>query len=381
MIRISVFRGVATLAWMIVCLTPGCVLAQESAVWAGDSRAKSAQSSTTSTSGTGSLVEVDVPAPSLSGNLVGDAERKTALVYLPPSYDRQPDARFPVIYMLHGIFDSPQTWVQFTQLPQRLDALIAAGKIREAVVVMPDGGNRYGGGYYRNSPVSGNWADFIAEDLVGLVDQEFRTVPRAGARAVSGHSMGGYGAIFLGMTRPDLFGSIYAMSPCCLAPVADVGQGNQLTWQRALAMRGAEDLQRALEQRDFWPVAAIGLLAAFSPDPSEPPFHVAFPFQSVRGELVPKEPIYTVWQSRFPVHQIETYRQNLLQLRALAFDYGVNDQFAHIPLGGRLFAERLAMWRIPHRVEVFDGDHRELLADRLTEIVLPFLSRSLERSP
>ena len=103
----------------------------------------------------GRTVLVDVPMPALAGNLLGTSDVQSAAVYLPPSYDREPERRFPVVYLLHGIFDSHETWTEHTDVPAILDRLIAGGGIDETIVVMPDGGNRYGGGFYRNSPSAG----------------------------------------------------------------------------------------------------------------------------------------------------------------------------------------------------------------------------------
>ena len=111
------------------------------------------------------VLEVVVPAPSLEGNLMGSATEQGVAIYLPPSYELEPERRYPVIYLLHGIFDRYDTWLtDGFDAPGILDRLIAAGEIPELITVMPNGVNQLGGGFYRNSPVSGNWADFIAND-------------------------------------------------------------------------------------------------------------------------------------------------------------------------------------------------------------------------
>ena len=114
-----------------------------------------------------------VPAPSLSGNLLGDLESQPAFVYLPPGYEEELDQRFPVLYLLHGVLDSPEVWVEPVYdgmtIQATMDSLIAAGEIGPAIVVMPNGRNAYGGSYYANSAVTGGWADFIARDLVAHI--------------------------------------------------------------------------------------------------------------------------------------------------------------------------------------------------------------------
>jgi enterochelin esterase-like enzyme len=143
------------------------------------------------------VIEIEVPAPALTGNLLETSDIQSAAVYLPPGYDEQPNRRYPVLYLLHGIFDNYGVWIENYDVPAILDRLILSREVPELIVIMPNGGNKYGGGYYRNSPVSGNWGDYVADDLVGFVDDNFRTLAGADSRALVGHSMGGYGALNL----------------------------------------------------------------------------------------------------------------------------------------------------------------------------------------
>ncbi|NND93062.1 MAG: alpha/beta fold hydrolase, partial [Granulosicoccus sp.] len=189
----------------------------------------------------GRVVEVAVPAPALAGNLLGTPDIQDAAVYLPPGYDIDPGLRYPVIYLLHGIFDDYGVWLKFEDIPARLDRLIAAKTMPSVLVVMPNGGNKYGGGYYRNSPISGRWADYISDDLVGHIDAEFRTLAGVDSRAIVGHSMGGYGALHLAISRPGVFSVVWSMSPCCLAATDDFGFGND-AWKRAASVTSQEDI-------------------------------------------------------------------------------------------------------------------------------------------
>ena len=285
--------------------------------------------------------------------------------------------RYPVVYLLHGIFDSRNTWIEYAGVTATLDRLIAAERIPEVIVVMPDGGNIYGGGFYRNSPVTGNWADYIAGDLVAEIDRRYRTLARPGGRAIAGWSMGGYGALHLAMERPGIYSSVYAISPCCLAPVDDLGFGNQ-SWLSAYALQGEGDLRAAIERREFYTVAALGILAAFNPDPNAPPFHVDFPFTIEQGQVVLDDAAYEAYLRKFPLNRVSQAHAALRGLRALGMDYGIGDQFAHIPTATRAFSERLAELRIPHRFDVYDGDHRQQVAARLETVVLPYVTGALD---
>lgn len=328
----------------------------------------------------GRVVEVEVPAPSLEGNLLGTATVQGAAIYLPPSYDLEPSRRYPVVYLLHGIFDEYGVWLDRFGVPSILDRLIASSEIPELLVVMPNGGNRYGGGFYRDSPVSGNWGSYIASDLVEFVDTEFRTLADRRARAVVGHSMGGYGAIHLAMTRSDVYSVAWAMSPCCLAAIDDVGFGNQ-AWKTAARAESSEDVEALLEARDFYPVAALALATAFTADPEAPPLYVDFPFDIVRGETVLDEQEYDAYLDSLPLRQVRQYRDALRSLSGLAMDVGLGDQFLHIPTGTLALSERLGEERIPDLLDVYDGDHRQLVSERLERIVLPWAAARLPAEP
>jgi S-formylglutathione hydrolase len=325
----------------------------------------------------GTVREIVVHAPSLQGNLLGDPTEQKVAVYLPPSYSTDPSRRFPVLYLLHGIGGSYGDWTRAWNLPGTMDRLIAAGRIQEIVVVMPNGANRYGGGFYANSPVTGRWEDFITQDLVGYVDREFRTIARSQSRMIAGHSMGGFGALNAVMRHPDLFAGVYAMSPCCLAMSEDISYGNR-AWDTTLSFDSPDDLQESLQKGDFYPVAIIALSAVMSPAPDRPPFYVEFPVKRVRGELMPTA-LYDTWAEKFPVRQIAQYRDALRGLRAIHLDYGIDDQFAHIPAATTEFSSVLSRYRIPHTLDVYEGDHRALIARRLETVVLPAISAALSR--
>jgi S-formylglutathione hydrolase len=322
-----------------------------------------------------SRIEVfTIQASSLAGNLLGDPVEQKAAVYFPPGYESNPSRRFPVLYLLHGIGGTYTDWTEDFEIRSIADRLIAKGTIGELLIVMPNGRNAYMGGFYMNSPVTGNWEDFITKELVAFVDGRFQTLPGPEGRGLAGHSMGGFGAIHLGMKHPDVFGAVYALSPCCLDFVEDVDYGNA-SLRGALESRSREDLMNRLQKGDFYPIAVVALAAVLSPNPERPPFFVDLPFETRRGELLPVLPVRERWLAQFPVHQVPQYLSNLRRLRGIVMDYGTLDQFAHIPEATANFSRKLAEYKVPHTLDVYEGDHRQEIPVRLERMVLPFFSR------
>jgi enterochelin esterase-like enzyme len=319
----------------------------------------------------GTLRFLKITSTALQGNLLGDPAEQDVAVYLPPGYD-QGERRYPVLYLLHGFAGGIADWTQHWDLKGAMDAVIGSGQT-PFLVVMPNGNTRLGGGFYLDSPVSGKWETYLLSELVPVIDRDFRTVSTPASRGIAGHSMGGFGALRLGMRHPEVFGSVYAMSPCCLDVADDIGHGNT-AWKKAIGFRSPEDIGKAVQEEDFYPVAIYALAAALSPNPRKPPFFVDLPMRHVRGELMPDDAVYEVWRTSLLHAQLPSHRANLLRLRGIAMDYGTSDQFAHIITTTPQFSRELARLRIPHRLDVYDGDHRQKIPERLKTHVLPFFA-------
>jgi S-formylglutathione hydrolase len=150
----------------------------------------------------GRIVTDTVSAASLA-NLLGAPAQTRVSIYLPPSYDTSPRSRYPVVYMLHGFLATDLMWTSArpdgVDVGALMDSLIAAGETREMILVMPDASGPLGGSFYTNSITTGHWEDFISRDLISYADAKFRTLAMPESRGLAGHSMGGYGALYLGM--------------------------------------------------------------------------------------------------------------------------------------------------------------------------------------
>jgi S-formylglutathione hydrolase FrmB len=331
----------------------------------------------------GTLEDLQVPAPSLAGNMLGDPTTQHVFIYLPPSYKTETAKRYPTLYLLHGYSGRPEEWVkegyQGMVLSTEMDSLIAKGVAAEMIVVVPNGRNAYLGGFYTNSSVAGNWEDYIYRDVVGYVDGKYRTLARASSRGIAGHSMGGYGAFWLGMRHPDVFGALYSLSPCCLSMDGDLSTDNSF-WRNASKVTTRELFKKSpVSFEGFWSVAMVALSAAFSPNPQSQPLMVNFPFADKKGLLVRNDPAYTAYRAKMPLYLVEHYRDNLKKLRGIAIDVGDVDEFTHIRIGSAKLSNALSEQEIPHLFEIYkDGDHGNKIRERFDTKLIPFFSSVLE---
>ncbi len=331
----------------------------------------------------GQLLALQVPGPSLANNLLGFSTDRDVRIYLPSSYSDSPQRRYPVVYVLHGIGDPVTVWteawspneVEYGTLPNLMDRGIAAGLIEEMILVMVDSRTPFFGCHYANSTVKGNWEDFVARDLVSYVDSNYRTLTDAESRGVMGHSMGGHGAIRLGLDHPDIFSTIYGLSPSLLGWGGDVSAENP-AFELLLS---AGDPSEYFDT-NFYVTAIIGVSQAFSPNPDRPPYFADYPFKKVNGAVVPNQPAHSRWEANFPVNRIDAYLAQPVRLRGLRFDSAFTDGFTHIPPTSRAFSEALSEKGVEHTFEMFNGDHRNRLwgqQGRLYTEVLPYFSRLL----
>ena len=134
------------------------------------------------------------------------AERRDTLIYLPPGYSAT--ERYPVLYLLHGFWGEPSSFVLALHFPDFADDAISHGDIRPFIAVMPPGGLPAGSKAER---AKGEWAgaseDFIVKTVVPWIDAQLPTIPTGRARAIAGVSAGGFGAVDIALRHVGLFGT------------------------------------------------------------------------------------------------------------------------------------------------------------------------------
>ena len=124
-------------------------------------------------------------------------------IYLPSDYEPS-NRRYPVLYLLHGYGDNEIAWVQFGEIHNTVDNAIESGEIPPMIIVMPAADSTYYVNDYRQTVC---YEDMFIEELLPLIDFEYRTRAKKEFRAIAGFSMGGFGALMYAMRHYNSFGS------------------------------------------------------------------------------------------------------------------------------------------------------------------------------
>ena len=317
----------------------------------------------------GQVVQVKVHGSALEHNHIAESPDRDVSIYLPPGYESGTQ-RYRVVYVLHGYTGTDRGWMNpaYVGLPAMMDRLIERHAIETMIIVMPNCFNRFGGSMYTNSALTGDWEDFIAHDLVKYIDGHYRTVAGVSGRGIAGHSMGGYGALRIGMDHPEVFAAAYGMSPCCSFWDEKEDREDVKRAQRAKTMQ--EIVQGGMGMQ-----GELALAAAFSPDLQNPPFGVDWPFDT-DGNPVPA--VVARWKANLLDSITARYAAGKPRLQALAFDVGRQDENHNIVIGTRKLDQQLTKLGLTHEFWEYDGTHNSRIAERMEKFVLPFMSKNLK---
>ncbi|HZM62512.1 MAG TPA: alpha/beta hydrolase-fold protein [Vicinamibacterales bacterium] len=316
----------------------------------------------------GSVERITVHGKALEGNLEADSPDREVTVYLPPSYNSDQKRRFPVVYLLHGYGGQDDTFTaRLASLQESGDRMAAAQGFSEQIVVTPNAFTLHKGSMYSASPTIGDWERFIAEDLVAYIDSHYRTLPARVSRGLAGHSMGGYGALRIGMKRPDVFMSLYLMSSCCLTANGDP---NPKSMAEAEAIKTREQAEEAARGRGFGPSVLLASAAAWSPNPKNPPLFLDLPMRNGK----PRPEVIAKWAANAPLEMLEQHAPALKQYYAVAMEIGTMDPLLR---SNQQLHTVLTKLRIPHSYDEYDGDHTNKVRERIERNVLPFFSKNL----
>lgn len=242
------------------------------------------------------------------------------VVELPPSY-ASGDRKYPVVYALHGLFES-RGFYERRGLAAAFAGARERGDLPELIVVVADGSNSF----YVNGP-AGAYEDMIVKDLVEHVEKTYRAVPSREGRALFGVSMGGYGALRMAFKYPDRFAAVATHSAMLLEKLP-----------------GAEDGTRR------------GQMASFN---------------RVFGDSIDA----ALWAANDPL-QLAT-KVDPKTAPALYFDCGSEDRFG-LYVGNKDLHEKLQARGVKHEFGLYPGDHGYEYVRGVIDKSLRFLGAALK---
>jgi enterochelin esterase-like enzyme len=129
--------------------------------------------------------------------------KRRAHVYTPPGYEKS-GKRYPVLYLVNGAGDSDDNWTSTGHAQYILDNLIAAGRAKPMIIVMPNG-HTPDRAASANILANADFGNDLLKDLIPRVDAAFRTIAKPGSRAMAGLSMGGAHTLQYGLPHSDVF--------------------------------------------------------------------------------------------------------------------------------------------------------------------------------
>ncbi|MBT8048200.1 MAG: enterochelin esterase [Xanthomonadales bacterium] len=331
----------------------------------------------------GTVQRVQHRSEVLADNPWGDPAEREVCVYLPHGYSDSGDPSL-VLWDLAAYTNSGPGHLNWRNhgenLPSRLDRLIGQGKMDPVLVVFPDCYTSLGGNQYVNSPAVGRYADYLNQELVPLIGKRFNTVAGRAGRAAFGKSSGGYGALFLAMHYPEIWGAVASHAGdmgfdlvyrrdfpvvCeALSPFdGDINGFIQSFWRK-----------NRPSGRDYTAMMILAMAASYDPDP-EKPAEIRLPFDLRTCELDAGR--WKRWLAYDPLNMLKKQLPALQSLHGLFIDVGVSDQY-HIQYGARRFADKLREHGVSCHFEEFEGSHSAI--DWRLDHSLPYLTKALKKA-
>lgn len=298
---------------------------------------------------------------------MGDPHERKLGVYLPPNYNAKNSDPYPVLFFLSGWGSRSFKYLNdesvFTRpLYDIFDEDITNKKLPPFIGVFPDGTSRLGCSQYINSPSLGNYQDYIADELVELIDSRFHTHRSENFRGILGHSSGGYGALVAGALRPDRFKFI----------ASSAGDSFFENLFGSLVVPAAVELQKSggVEKflSDFFAqpnpgsnsrskmnaLIMLSSAACYAPNPKSGPLYGDLYFDQNTAKIIPEvQQRYLAWD---PICLFKKQKSNIAKLKYIYLDAGREDEHG-LQYGQRQLAEILKDFGTSFDLEEYPGGH------------------------
>lgn len=303
----------------------------------------------------------------IKGFPMGDPHEREFPIYLPPGYSAADTKRYPVVFFLAGFSGKGATYITDdsafgTPLPKRFDGAITEGTLAPFIGVFPDCTSKLGHSQYVNSPAFGHYLDYVCDELTAFVDDRYRTQPDAAHRIVAGHSSGGFGALIIGMQRPEVFqwvsssagDSCYEVSLLPMANKALIEIAKAGSVKKLIENILAQPTARNISGGQFDALLALAMAPCYAPNVNNPPLYGDPFFDLETGAILPEVwERYLAWD---PVRMVDRWATNLKRLKFVQLEAGLQDEHG-LQYGHRQLAKKFAALGVPHELVEYPGAH------------------------
>jgi enterochelin esterase-like enzyme len=295
----------------------------------------------------GSTVVDSIHSSAFEGNLLGVPSTQPVMIYLPPNYENFPNNRYPTLYLLHQFTTDYDLYFENFDIAEKLDRLISLKIIKPIIIVTPNAKTIYGGSWYTNTYVSGNWEDYITNDVIQHIENQLNVLDHRDSRGMAGFSSAGYGTMNIAMKYPSILGSIATIGLGLVDMELFFFNDPWKSWTIEAANINE------FRPEDPWYIHALYSNAeAFAPDSTAIPILGRLPY-TPDGELI--DTTWQEWIEHDPITRIDIYKDSLLKLNNIQLYIGNQDEM-HVP-GHENFHQTLLDNEIAHGYTTYSGGH------------------------
>jgi S-formylglutathione hydrolase FrmB len=206
------------------------------------------------------------------------------------------------------------------------------------------------------------YQDYLCDELIAHMDQNYHTFGDATHRVIGGHSSGGYGALVAGIQRPDRFRYICSSAGDSYFELSLLPMMNRAIIELERAGGIENFLKRFFDEPShsstppgqIEALLLLNMCSCYAPNPTSRPLLGDLFFDLGTGELI--EAVWKRFQAWDPIHMISAFQENVKQLQFVLLESGAQDQHA-LQLGHRRIARKLVSLGVPHDLVEYPGGH------------------------
>lgn len=299
---------------------------------------------------------IRITSKTLSRNPLNDPAERDLVIFKPDEIKEGA----PLLIGLSGFGGGARNFLNFSPLSTNFTDVVSdlrrEGKLKDAVIAVPDCFTSYGGNQYVNSRAMGDYEDFIIRELIPEMKQKFKT----GKTGVFGKSSGGFGSYTLAVHNPDAIsgfadhsgdaGFEYCYLPDFPATIREFRKaGGPKEWFNLFQKSKNKSAKRFME-----PLNILAMAASYTPNTDSETMGIDFPFDMNTGELL--DDVWEKWKKFDPARTISWNIQKMREMDAVYLDVGSEDEF-NINIGMRKMHRILEENKVEHFFEEFEDGH------------------------